>query len=268
MDDDYAVGREVVESAEVMPIFIPLERPSNCRIIAAKMKNMRVFGLLFVFLITLGLLFGSDVKIVFAASCTGKIHAACDLFPGCTWDVFNLKCVEVAATCSDYNDKGSLVCEAAGCVWDKGSCFTKAVVVPANCSTLPINVCQDGSHPNCMWDGDSCVDSSSTPCDNTGKTGLDLLSCYKLNATQSVGSVYKTPAVFVNLIVKIIFIISGIILFFMIIYSGFLFISGSTKGTEEAAKVMTNAVVGLIIVFSAFWIMQIIKLVTGADIGF
>jgi hypothetical protein len=110
--------------------------------------------------------------------------------------------------------------------------------------------------------------AAAAPCNNTGESGLKLTDCYKLNETQSVGSVFNEPAVLINLAVRIIFLLSGIILFVMIIYAGFLTISGGTKGQEQARQVVTSAVIGLIIVFSAYWIMQIIKLVTGTDIGF
>lgn len=104
-----------------------------------------------------------------------------------------------------------------------------------------------------------------------GTAGVDLTNCYLLNSSTgaTVAGVFGSkPSSIVNLLVKVIFIASGIALFFMIIYSGFLFISGGTKGQEQAKNVMTSAIAGMIIVFSAYWIMQIIRIITGADIGF
>jgi len=70
----------------------------------------------------------------------------------------------------------------------------------------------------------------------------------------------------VNLIVRNIFVIAGILLFFLIIYAGFLFITGNVKGKEKAKEVLEAALIGFLVMFGAFWILQIIKVVTGTDI--
>jgi hypothetical protein len=100
-----------------------------------------------------------------------------------------------------------------------------------------------------------------------GASGLDLSKCYKLNETKTVADVYKDPAFLVNLIVRNIFLLAGIILFFMIMYAGFLFITGSVKGKDQASKIMESAILGFVIMFAAFWIVQIVKIVTGTPIG-
>jgi RsiW-degrading membrane proteinase PrsW (M82 family) len=103
-------------------------------------------------------------------------------------------------------------------------------------------------------------------CD-TSKDGLKLTDCLILNDKgQTVANVYKDPAFLINLVVRNLFIIAGIIIFFMIIYAGFLFVSEDKKGPDRAREVVTSAIVGFIIMFAAYWILQIIKLVTGADL--
>jgi len=72
----------------------------------------------------------------------------------------------------------------------------------------------------------------------------------------------------VNLVVRNIFIVAGLILFMLIIYSGFIFISGGEKEVTKAKDILTTAIIGLLIMFAAYWIVQIIKIVTGADILF
>ena len=81
-----------------------------------------------------------------------------------------------------------------------------------------------------------------------------------------VKDTYSNPSVLVNLITKNLMIVGGIILFFMIILAGFKFLQDSSKSKEEATKILKTAIIGFIIMFSAFWIVQIIKLITGADI--
>jgi hypothetical protein len=115
----------------------------------------------------------------------------------------------------------------------------------------------------------SIVPKVYAACD-PGKDGLKLTDCFYLNPTSktTVGAVYNTPTVLINLIVRNLFVVAGIILFFLIIYSGYQFISGGVKGQEQAKTTMTTAIGGFIVMFAAYWILQIIKVVTGADILF
>jgi heme/copper-type cytochrome/quinol oxidase subunit 4 len=103
-------------------------------------------------------------------------------------------------------------------------------------------------------------------CD-TSQGSLNLSDCLILNDKgETVASVYNSPAVLVKILMSNIFIVAGIILFFLIIYSGFLFLSGDKKGPDQAKTMMTTAVVGLLVMFAAYWILQIVKIVTGADL--
>lgn len=141
--------------------------------------------------------------------------------------------------------------------------FAQVPVVQAD-----VDACQQ-----CLIDAEGLTQSADVckdvcKCTDSGSGGLNLIGCYKLNQYKTVASAYSSPAVLINLLVKVLFILAGIIVFFMIIYSGFLFISGGVKGQEKARDVIIAAVGGLLVMFSAYWILQIIKIVTGADIGF
>lgn len=102
-------------------------------------------------------------------------------------------------------------------------------------------------------------------CDPTsGK--LNLVDCLILNPDKgnTVAGVYDTPAVLVNLIVRNLFVFGGAVLFFMIILAGFKFaMSPQSKGKEDAKTIAQGAVVGFLIMFSAYWIIQIIEILTG-----
>jgi phage shock protein PspC (stress-responsive transcriptional regulator) len=102
-----------------------------------------------------------------------------------------------------------------------------------------------------------------------GVDGVNLGDCLTLKDGTTVAATYNKPAVLVDLIVRNAFILAGVIVFFLIIYAGFKFITDSTKGQEEAKTMMEAAGVGLILMFAAYWIIQIIKVVTGIDyLGF
>lgn len=82
----------------------------------------------------------------------------------------------------------------------------------------------------------------------------------------TVAEKYKTPADFVNLIVGNIFIVAGLVIFFLIIGAGLSFLKDSSGSKEEAKNLATGAVIGFVIMFSAYWIIQIIEAVTGTTI--
>ena len=71
----------------------------------------------------------------------------------------------------------------------------------------------------------------------------------------------------VNIIVKNAFTIAGVIAFFLLIFGGFQFIvsagSGDSKQMEQSKKTITSAVIGLIVIFASYWIVQIIEVLTG-----
>jgi len=57
----------------------------------------------------------------------------------------------------------------------------------------------------------------------------------------------------------------------MVIASGFAILSGAGSDDEQAKakwhQILTSGVVGLIIMFSAYWIVQIINFLTGGALG-
>lgn len=83
-----------------------------------------------------------------------------------------------------------------------------------------------------------------------------------------VKDVFNSTDDMVNLIVKVVFVGAGFFLFLMIIGAGFALVQGDSKDKDKAKTTMTSAAVGFMIMFGAFWIMQIIQLITGINMGF
>lgn len=103
---------------------------------------------------------------------------------------------------------------------------------------------------------------------NTGAANLNLADCLQLNDSgETVSDVFAKPTDLINIIVNNLFVFAGVIFFLMIIFAGFRFI-GDAKGKEDAQKIVQTALIGFIIMFSAYWVVQIIKFVTGANILF
>ena len=98
---------------------------------------------------------------------------------------------------------------------------------------------------------------------------LDLGEAIKINQTDSIADFaeYTTLTGLVNLIVPNLFILAGIIFLFLLIYAGLSIIAGdSSKSVEEGKKKLTTAIIGLLVMFSAYWIIQIVGIVVGINI--
>lgn len=95
---------------------------------------------------------------------------------------------------------------------------------------------------------------------------MNLADYLRLSNNKTVEETYGQPTAIVNLIVKNLFVVAGILIFFLIIGAGLSFMQNTDKGKEDAKNLATGAVIGLVVMFAAYWIVQIIKFVTGTDI--
>lgn len=104
-----------------------------------------------------------------------------------------------------------------------------------------------------------------SPC-GAGFGGINLGDCLRLSDSTRVSTVYDNPAFLVNLIVSNLFVVAGIIFFLFLIVAGFKFITGGQKGAVDAKNIIQTALIGFIIMFSSYWIIQIVALLTGITI--
>lgn len=97
---------------------------------------------------------------------------------------------------------------------------------------------------------------------------LDLTNTFLGGAGSDtqIKDIYASPANLVNLIIRNLFVFAGLILFFNILWAGFKFITQEAKGKDEAKSIMTVSIVGFILMFVAYWIVQIIGVVTGMEL--
>jgi hypothetical protein len=100
--------------------------------------------------------------------------------------------------------------------------------------------------------------------------GLDLGTSLKLdeNGTNSVGAVYPNIASFLHFLVPLAFVISGVVLLFILLGGGLTIISsgGNAKNVESGRNQLTGAIIGFLVIFAAYWIIQIIEKLTGVPI--
>lgn len=81
---------------------------------------------------------------------------------------------------------------------------------------------------------------------------------------------FPTVGKLVSVIVQNAFVLAGIITFVLLIFGGFGFIvgagEGDTKRVEQAQKTITGAAMGLLIVVSSYWLVQVLEKITGVPL--
>ncbi len=80
-------------------------------------------------------------------------------------------------------------------------------------------------------------------------------------------SAYTSIGSLISTILPNIYVIAGIILFFLMVGGGLMVVVSAGKddpeGTAKGRKAVTSALIGFLIIFASYWIMQIIQTVTG-----
>jgi hypothetical protein len=73
----------------------------------------------------------------------------------------------------------------------------------------------------------------------------------------------------VNILLKNALTIAGVICLILLILGGFSFIvsaGGDAKAKEKGKNTITSALTGLVLIIAAYWIIQIIEIITGIKI--
>ncbi|MBN1168701.1 hypothetical protein JXA63_02305 [Candidatus Woesebacteria bacterium] len=82
-----------------------------------------------------------------------------------------------------------------------------------------------------------------------------------------VGTGDYTIGNLVRIFIEGAMVVAGIIFLFLIIGGGISLISGAGSGNKEAVakgkQAVTSALIGFIIIFASYWIIQLIEIITG-----
>ncbi len=80
---------------------------------------------------------------------------------------------------------------------------------------------------------------------------------------QSIGNL-------ISAILPNVYVIASLILLIFLIFGGITVIVGAGKGNAEQAekgkKILTNTLIGFLVIFAGYWIMQILGIITGLPI--
>lgn len=102
------------------------------------------------------------------------------------------------------------------------------------------------------------------------KTGLRKQTLETLNPINqgNQAGVLINPGSIITRVIQFAFPLAGLILFLMLVLAGFEMMAGSAtkKSIEDGKKRATNAVLGFILLFSVYWIAQLIGYIFQIDI--
>ncbi len=85
----------------------------------------------------------------------------------------------------------------------------------------------------------------------------------------STSSIYSTPSTLINLILRNVYGLVGLILIAMLIYGGFVIISSAGEDPKKQAQgqqLITQALIGFLIVIASYLIVKLIETLTGFSI--
>jgi len=81
---------------------------------------------------------------------------------------------------------------------------------------------------------------------------------------------FQNPGALISIILKNVYTLAGILLFVLLIFGGISIIlgagSGDAKKTGQGRKAVTAALIGFLVIFASYWIIQVIEYITGLEI--
>lgn len=99
---------------------------------------------------------------------------------------------------------------------------------------------------------------------------VDIGEAFKLTEEVGIGERFGTLGGFISVLLPNVYVLAGILLFVLLIAGGYGIIMGAGSGDSgqvgKGQKALTAAIIGFVIVFASWWIIQVIEVVTGMKI--
>lgn len=85
---------------------------------------------------------------------------------------------------------------------------------------------------------------------------------------RGISGEYQTFGQLISNILPNIFIAAGLLVFFLILLGGamIVFNASNPDKQQDGRTIITTAIIGLLVLFGAFWIIQIVQILTGIKI--
>lgn len=147
-----------------------------------------------------------------------------------------------------------------------GSCV---VELPHNCQTHYVPVAfERGTHDSCACRCDPDPNNPPSNGDGAGEANLkvNLNTLLSSLPTGILGNWQSlTIGTIVSEVLPYIFVLAGLVLLLMLIFGGFQLMTsaGDPKGMEAGKNRVMYAIIGFLIIFVSFWLVQILQVIFG-----
>ncbi len=120
----------------------------------------------------------------------------------------------------------------------------------------------------CDSSNDTAVSPIDSPLTQNDLNKLNPLLLFSTKESQFYRGDEFVLGMFINQALKFIFPLAGLILFVMIVWGGFEMLSSATnkKGLDAGKQRVVSALIGFLLLFSSYWIIQIIEHITQVNI--
>lgn len=186
-------------------------------------------------------------------------------------------CCGVLNAAGQCGNPGDPRCERVGqCVDNKICTFQNGVLTPGGAP------CTNESDPPPDGGGGDDDDDGGDGGGGGGgtvDTGLNIfqgptadtfrqLNPFFLVGGEEAANRFNSPAGIVNRALTFLFPLAGLALFFMLVWGGFEILSKATdaKAVQAGRQRITAAIIGFIVLFASFWIIQVVEWVFGLSI--
>lgn len=100
---------------------------------------------------------------------------------------------------------------------------------------------------------------------------INIGEAFKIGGDKGIGepgSGYATLGGFISSVLPNVYILAGIILLFLLLFGGLTIIIGgdNPEAQDKGKQALTAALIGFLLIFASFWIIQIIQVLTGINI--
>jgi hypothetical protein len=87
---------------------------------------------------------------------------------------------------------------------------------------------------------------------------------------KGIDQVFPDLGTLISTLLPNVYMIAGVILLILLIFGGFTYIVSAgqqnQEGVQKGSKAITAAVVGFLLIFASYWIIQIIEVISGLKI--
>jgi Zn-dependent protease with chaperone function len=99
---------------------------------------------------------------------------------------------------------------------------------------------------------------------------VDIGEAFKISGDTGIGQPddYSSIGSFISKIIPNVYVVAGIILFALVLGGGFAILtsSGNPDQQNKGGNAVTAALVGFLIIFASYWLVQIVEHLTGVKI--